>query len=69
MVDFYESATTPACHQALDYLRHHFFIEDFYSPQFLADRGSGFGLFRGRRATAYAQAAAAGGVGGRTRLL
>jgi hypothetical protein len=30
MVDFYESATTPACHQALDYLRHHFFIEDFY---------------------------------------
>lgn len=30
MVDFYESATTPACHQALDYLRHHRFIEDFY---------------------------------------
>jgi len=30
MVDFYESATTPACHQALDYLRHHCFIEDFY---------------------------------------
>jgi hypothetical protein len=30
LVDFYESATTPACHQALDYLRHHRFIEDFY---------------------------------------
>ena len=30
MVDFFESATTPACHQALDYLRHHRFIEDFY---------------------------------------
>lgn len=69
MVDFYESATTPASHQALDYLGHQSFMEDFYSPQFLADRGSGFGLFRGRRATAYAQAAAAGRVGGHTRLL
>ncbi|MDY7075982.1 MAG: nucleotidyl transferase AbiEii/AbiGii toxin family protein [Chloroflexota bacterium] len=30
MVDFYEQATTPACHQALDYLRQQPFIGDFY---------------------------------------
>ena len=30
MVDFYEAATTPTCHQALDYLRQHAFIGDFY---------------------------------------
>jgi hypothetical protein len=30
MVDFYESATTPTCHQALDYLRQQPFIHDFY---------------------------------------
>ena len=30
MVDFYESATTPACHQALDYLCHQSFVEHFY---------------------------------------
>jgi hypothetical protein len=30
MVDFYETAITPACHQALDYLRYHSFVSDFY---------------------------------------
>jgi hypothetical protein len=30
MVDFYGSATTPTCHQALDYLRQQPFIHDFY---------------------------------------
>jgi hypothetical protein len=30
MVDFYEAAITPGCHQALDYLRHQPFINDFY---------------------------------------
>jgi len=30
MVEFYESATTPACHQALDYLRQQPVISDFY---------------------------------------
>jgi len=30
VVGFYETAITPACLQALDYLRHHPFIADFY---------------------------------------
>lgn len=30
MVDFFERAITPACHQALNYLGQHRFIEDFY---------------------------------------
>jgi predicted nucleotidyltransferase component of viral defense system len=30
MVNFYQEATTVACHQALDYLRHQSFIQDFY---------------------------------------
>lgn len=30
MVDFYEMAITPGCYQALDYLRHQPFINDFY---------------------------------------
>jgi predicted nucleotidyltransferase component of viral defense system len=30
MVDFYEQATTPTCHHALDYLRQQPFIGDFY---------------------------------------
>jgi len=30
MVDFFEQAITPSCHQALNYLGRHRFIEDFY---------------------------------------
>ncbi len=30
MVDFFEQAITPSCHQALNYLGQHRFIEDFY---------------------------------------
>ena len=30
MVDFYKLATTPACNQALDYLRQQPLIGDFY---------------------------------------
>ncbi len=30
MVDFYEQVTTPACHQALNYLRQQPFIGGFY---------------------------------------
>ena len=30
MVNFYDMAITPACHQALNYLRHQSFIGDFY---------------------------------------